>query len=207
MGNSFRSLKLAASLAAMILLPGCFGGPSSVKIPPINPSKAAGAAMSQYDTNSDGLLSGAELEKCPALKKDLKALDQDGDSKVSEDELTARLDGWLKGRAGASMLNCRVTKGGRGLDGALVQMVPEEFLTDMIQPAEGTTDRGGVAQMAMDSSNLPADMKNFRAVQQGYYRVKITHPSTNLPAKYNTESELGLVISFDTGKSMVTFKL
>lgn len=77
----------------------------------------------------------------------------------------------------------------------------------MIQPADGTTSDNGTALLAIDKSNLPADLQNLRGVQQGMYRVEITHPAVAIPAKYNSVTTLGVEVSFETGRNIVTFAL
>ena len=44
---------------------GCTSQPSRVVPPSISPQQAAQAAMAEYDTNGDGVLDSAELEKSP----------------------------------------------------------------------------------------------------------------------------------------------
>ena len=206
--NQYRSrLPVAAALSAAVVLPGCFGGPSAVKVPPIKPQAVADAALEKYDTNGDGFIAGDELAASPALQDAIGNLDKDKDKRLSRQELVDKFDMWVNGGVGASFLTCRVTKGGRPLEGAQVRLVPESFFADVIQPAQGTTSRTGMALMAIDKANLPSDLQNLRAVQQGLYTVEITHPSMDIPAKYNSATTLGLEVSFEKGKSLVNFKL
>ena len=93
------------------------------------------------------------------------------------------------------------------MPGAVVKLVPEEFFNGLIEPAEGTTGSTGIAQVGMDSANLPSDMASYRVVQQGYYKVQITHPSYDIPAEYNTDTKLGVAASFESGGNLVNFKL
>ncbi len=194
-------------LAGVALLPGCFGGPKAVEVPPIQSEPVATAIMSQFDKNGDGRLNQAELAGSPSLLDGMKNLDTDGDQSVSQDELVHRLTTWVEGGIGISFFSCRVTWKGRPLSGAEVQLIPEPYLSDVLQPATGTTGPNGIAKLGIDKSKLPSDMQNFRGVQQGYYRVEITHPTENLPAKYNSASTLGLEVSFDRGRNSVDFKL
>lgn len=190
-----------------VLILGCSRGPTAVKVPPIKPAAAAEAAVLQYDKNGDGLLETSELSSSPALLDAMKHVDKNHDMHLSKEELAERFAMWVNGGVGASFLACRVTQGGRPLQGAHIRLVPEDFFDGAIQPAEGTTGKSGVALLSMDKSNLPADLQNLRAVQQGLYRVEITHQSVQIPAKYNTKSTLGLEVSFETGRNFVTFKL
>jgi len=190
------------------MLLGCFEGPTPVTVPAIQAEEAADAAFSKYDKDGDGLLGEAELSDCPAFMDAMKnGIDKNRDQQLSKEELAERLSTWVEGGVGASFFSCRVTKKGRPLSGANVQLIPEEFLEGVVQPASGTTDRTGRALLAMDSSNLPEDLQNLRAVQQGHYRVKITHPSVDIPREYNTETKLGVEVSFERGRNSVSFKL
>ncbi|MCA9240498.1 MAG: EF-hand domain-containing protein [Planctomycetales bacterium] len=194
--------------AIAVSLAGCSFRPSAVKVPPINAQEAAKAAFSKYDTNGDGLLSNNELTSCPALVDAMKNhIDKDHDKKLSVEELTNRLAMWVDSGVGASYFTCRVMKKGRPLAGAEVTLVPEVYLDGVIQPAVGVTNKTGSALMAIDSANLPSDLQNLRAVQPGHYRVAITHPSVSIPPKYNTESTLGVEVSFESGRNLVTFNL
>ncbi|MCA9269005.1 MAG: hypothetical protein KDA41_11070, partial [Planctomycetales bacterium] len=73
--------------------------------------------------------------------------------------------------------------------------VPEPFLANVIEPATGTTNASGMSAPAIDPSKLPSDMAGVKGVRAGFYRVEITHPTKKLPAKYNTETTLGLEVS------------
>jgi hypothetical protein len=192
---------------ALLAAAGCFGGPTAMKAPPIDPDKTADAALAQYDTNGDRLLGAQELTNCPALRDALHRLDRDKDNQISRDELAARLEMWAKGGIGASTLACRVSKGKRSLAGAQVQLIPEEFFQGVLQPASGTTNKSGIAVLSIDQSNLPSDLQNFRGVQQGFYRVEITHPELEIPPQYNSKTTLGIEVSFETGRNYVEFNI
>lgn len=200
---------LILAVACVAVAVGCSSGPTPVEVPPIEPEKLADAAMETYDQDGDGLLTEAELVACPPLMNALKKpyVDTDKDKSLSRDELLERFSTWANSGIGVSYLSCRVTTRGRPLSGAVVKLIPDPLFTDVISPAEGTTDGRGTALLAMDSANLPDDLRNLRAVQQGLYRVEITHPSVEIPAKYNTATTLGLEVSFDTGGYAVSFDL
>jgi hypothetical protein len=184
---------------------GC--GPSGVEVPPIRPKQAAESVMAKYDTSGDGELSVEEIAVCPSLVDAMDNIDADHNRRLSEQEIEDRFKMWVEGGVGAAFLTCSVTQGGRPLPGAKVRFIPEDFLRDVVQPAEGITNSNGAAKMSIDKANLPSDLQGLRAVQQGLYRVEITHDSIDIPPKYNTESELGLEVSFEKGRSVVRFKL
>lgn len=206
-----RCTKLIVSVVLVtIAVTGCSRGPTAVKVPPIQPEIAAESALSQYDKNGDGELTKDELANCPALLDSLNKsgrVDTNGDQRLSKQELVDRFTTWARGGIGVSYLACRVTIKGRPLNRAEVKLVPETILSDVIQPASGTTRRTGMAVLGIDKANLPSDLQNLRCVQQGLYRVEITHPSIQIPAKYNSNTTLGVEVSFDQGGYMVSFDL
>jgi hypothetical protein len=86
--KSIRILTLALALAAVALPSTSFAGKGN------KAGKGAGKAAAQYDTNQNGMIDGDEVD---ALKKafdadktgPLKALDTDGDGKLSDGEISA----------------------------------------------------------------------------------------------------------------------
>ena len=53
---------------------------------PSDPQQAAEAAMEIYDTNVDGKIADAELDKCHALKSVIARVDANRDGAISQDE-------------------------------------------------------------------------------------------------------------------------
>jgi hypothetical protein len=88
-------------------------------------------------------------------------------------------------------LNCSVYLDGSPLAGATVKFVPEKFLGEEIQTAEGITDQSGTASLSIPTEDLPKELRRVPAMRAGIYRVEITHPTKKIPPKYNTETELG----------------
>ncbi|MCA9269532.1 MAG: hypothetical protein KDA41_13720, partial [Planctomycetales bacterium] len=60
------------------------------------------------------------------------------------------------------------------------------------------TDAQGMAVMAIDQAKLPSHLKGIYGMQSGFYKVEITHPTTKIPAKYNTETVLGHEVAADS---------
>jgi hypothetical protein len=206
---SCRTACVAVLIALLPLTSGCSFGPTKVEVPPIEPEDLATAAMEEFDKNGDGTLDNGELVACPALLDAAKkeAVDKNRDKRLSREELVERFAGWANGGIGVSYLSCRVTKAGKPLPGALVKLRPIDLFADVIYSAEGTTNGRGTATLAMDSSHLPESLQRIKAVQQGLYRVEITHDSVIIPDKYNTATTLGLEVSFDSGGYVVSFDL
>jgi len=76
---------MAAVGAALLVVAGCSGRPSRV-YPDAVASDAPQKAMDLYDTDKDGFIDGAELDKVPGLKAALKQVDTNGDGKIDAEE-------------------------------------------------------------------------------------------------------------------------
>jgi hypothetical protein len=188
-------LGLPAAILAMIFSGGCGAKKGKSYAPELDAAAVAKAAMAQYDTNKDGKISGAELDKAASLKSNLEKIDLDGDKAITADEITARIrlwqtDKWLRCR---SMINCTVYRNNKPLANAEVKLAPEKFLGDKLKAAKGTTTfNGGVTLSIPDLA--PGDPPG---VDPGFYRVEITKSGEKIPAKYNTDTTLGLDSSTD----------
>ncbi len=179
------------ALVLAFIFSGCSGGPQRVKPPKINVNAAARQAIELYDTNHDGKLSAEELEKCPGVLIGIDAYDANHDKFIDEQEFQDHLAHLLKNGTGGTQLGCSVTYQGKPLAGAKVVFEPEAYLGTDIQSAEGETNSYGVAELGIPAEKVPAALKNVKIIQYGTYKVRITHPTIKIPAKYNTDTTLG----------------
>src|SRR4051794_595598 len=140
---------------AVIAFASCRSGPTPVKQPSIDASRAGKLAMEEYDNNGDGVVSGDELEKAPALKAALPRLDTNGDGAVSADEVAARVNAWKEMKTGMTSVGCHVTFNGLPVEGAKVTLEPEKFLGDEIKTAYGTTDQFGATSLSIPKDQRP----------------------------------------------------
>jgi hypothetical protein len=170
---------LAASGAS-----GCSQKSIRISAPEINASSAASSAMQEYDVNRDGKISGAELDRCPALKG---LAGETGGDAVSADTIAGRIGSWQQTKTGRMMVGCVVRHNGQPLAGAVVDFVPEKFLGPKMLPGKGTTDATGGASIST-AVNGPLDRPGL---PPGFYRVEITKPGESIPARYNSETTLG----------------
>jgi len=171
--------------------------PRRLSPPRIDAEAAGRLAIGQYDTDKDGFIAGAELDKAPSLKASMRNLDTNVDKKVSEEEITARIQKWEDDRVGKMSLMVRVTRGGQPLVGATVKFVPGKFLGEEVQIAEGVTDEQGCADLTVPPDpNEP----NIRGVHCGLFRVEISKKAggkETIPARYNTQTIFGQEVSVD----------
>jgi hypothetical protein len=187
-GYSFCQRGIAvACVIALVASAGCRG----VKEYRVDPLAASKAAMEQYDKNGDGVLDMTELKACPALLRELRAYDESKDKKLSADEIGAQIQDMYGQGPGMISLNCTVSLDGAALSGATVRFIPEAFLGPQIKEADGVTSSSGTAAIGISPDELPKELRRHHLMRVGIYRVEITHPSKKIPAKYNTETELG----------------
>jgi hypothetical protein len=178
-------------LSALLVLAGCSRGPARVDAPSVDPESAADKAIELYDSNQDQSLSNEELADCPGILASLSLYDPDGNRRVDRHEIVQRLKELLKNRVGLTQLRSHVTFRGKPLVGATIVFEPEPYLGTEVEAARGTTNSHGSAQMSVSEDILPGHVRTMKLMHYGTYKVRITHPSIKLPAKYNTQTTLG----------------
>jgi hypothetical protein len=190
---------------SVTLVSGCSSGQERVKPPRIDRRSAASQAIELYDTNHDGKLSKEELAKCPGVLISFDGYDTNHDKFIDQEEILDHLTHLLRNGTGATQLACNVSYQGKPLAGAKIVFEPEPYLGTDIQPAEGATNSYGAAELGMPPDKAPAALKNMKLIQYGTFKVRITHPTIGIPAKYNTETTLG----YETipGQPVVSFAL
>jgi hypothetical protein len=185
---SVRSMAVCMLALCFVITVGCSGKPARLLPPPIDALAAGTMAIEMYDTDKDGKISGAELDKCPALKAAMTQIDTTGDKTITAAKITARIKAWQNSKLGRNALSCNVLHNGKPLADADVNFVPEKFLGESMKTASGKTDQNGMAMMSVPTSGERDDPPG---VPPGLYRVEITKAGENIPAKYNTDTTLG----------------
>ena len=192
---------LFAGVLVMFWLAGCHRKPTRAELPELDPAAVAQGAMTAYDTNGDGAVAGEELKMAASITDNpglpVKVMDKNSDGRIDKQEVESRVQKWIDDKAGFLMFHCLVTMDGKPLSGATVKYVPESFMGGTIEPAQGVTDANGTAIIAIAPDDLPSHIKGVSVIRPGFYKIEITHPSTSIPAKYNTETILGQEISKD----------
>lgn len=177
----------------------CSFGPKAVRQPSINAGSAGSKAMEIYDKNSDGVVSGDELERAPSLKAALSRLDTNGDKGVSADEVAERVNAWKAMQSGMTGVHMHITMDGRPLSDAIVTLEPEEFLGGEVKKAFATSTQTGDVSPTIPKEERP-DPTLPGGANFGLYKVRISkmvNGKETIPAKYNTETILGQEISYD----------
>lgn len=176
-------------VAALLLtaMAGC-SGKGRVDMPSLSPQAAGRQALSEYDTNKDGFIDGAELDQCPGLKAALARIDKNGDGRLVADEIAARLVQYQEDKVALTFVIAAVTINGQPLKAAEVTLVPEKFMGSAVKPARGVTDDKGLCTFATDGEELDG-------AHSGVFRVTVSKKDAGgqetLPARYNRSTTLG----------------
>jgi hypothetical protein len=147
---------------------GCDARPDRLEPPDYDPS-AGRAAVTRYDANADGRISGDELAACPALNSARAQLDADRDGAITAEEVDARIRQWRASRVALMPVCCKVQLDGKPVPGARVTFEPEPCLGPAVRAATGTTDEDGLAILS-----IPAEHRadpNLTGVAPGFYSV------------------------------------
>jgi hypothetical protein len=199
------SYRFWVSALLVVAVAGCSRGPARFAAPKVNPASAAAEAIKLYDADGDAMLSEEELRKCPGILARLALYDQDGNKSLDEQEIQQRIAELFKAGVGGTKLNCLVAFKGRPLEGATVVMEPEPYLGGGVQTATGITDGAGSAQLGIPPEFVPEHLRKMKSVHYGTFKVRVTHPTIAIPAKYNVETELGY--ETEPGNPFVKFAL
>jgi hypothetical protein len=180
---------LGASLA-LLTCGGCSRGPGRIKPPSVNPASAAQAAFEQLDKNQDGQINDEELKSAPGLAAAKVAYDADQNGMLAKDEVESGIRRWAEGNSGAIAVPYIVQMDGRPLPNAQVKAIPEPFLGDALKPATGIN-----GYLAVAPEDRPPNAPKLPMMIPGLYRIEITDPLMKIPAKYNSQTTLGLEVS------------
>ena len=184
--------------AAASLFVSCARQPVAVQPAQIDATAAADRLLEAHDTDGNGSLSAEEASACQGLAQHFDRYDTDANGAVSPAEISARIEKWKAAGVGVMRVGCRVTLNDRPLANANVLLEPYPLLGESLQRARGTTNAYGQCSLSVAAEDLPPELQRVRGVQPGLYLVRITHPETSVPAKYNTQTTLGLEVASDT---------
>jgi hypothetical protein len=165
---------------------GC--GESKVPAPPIKPADLARAVMEQCDKNHDNKIDAAEAKQFPGLQAALDTMDPNHQGSLTETQIAARIQQWANGDLRVVTPFLTVTLDGKPLEGATVTLEPEAFMGPDYHSVTAVTGADGSCAVTGDNLKVPG-------VYVGLYRVKITKSGEKLPAKYNTQTTLGLEVA------------
>jgi hypothetical protein len=156
-----------------------------------DPDETAAAAMAEYDKNGDGSLSQEEFNASPGLVVASGRMDADGNGQISEAEVLDYFELYEEADLTLEAVTVTVSLDGAPLEGATVTLVPESILGDSTRPAVGVTDASGQCKPVAAGAKYPG-------AQIGLYRVSVSKDAggrEQVPAKYNSATELGIEVS------------
>jgi hypothetical protein len=172
-----------------IFLSGCLSRESRVPAAKMDPETMTQKCMDLVDADSDGLLTKAELKVTPGLLSALVDLDEDKDKQLSRDEIFKRFELYVTSRVGLQGVDCSVTINGRPLRDAHVDLIPEAYMAEFIEPAAGDVINENTGAVEISThADLPG-------VRPGIYRVEITSPSVDIASKFNKETIYGMEVA------------
>ena len=188
---------------ACALLFGCSGRPARIDTPDYDPAAIAAAALAEHDRNEDGLLDGDERSSAFAYA------DANADGQVTAAEIEARVEKWIASKIGLQSCLVTVTRRGRPLSQADVQFEPESCMAGRISAAQGRTSDRGMAQLRSQELSVDGwpEGRSLPGLRSGFYKVRITHPTEAIPAKYNTDTILGAEIAPETVIAGISFDI
>jgi hypothetical protein len=176
-------------------LAGCHRGPAQIRIPSVNASSAASAALALADKDGDGAISKDESVATPSLKYAFDKYDADKNGRIDASEIESRIESWTAHGAMVMPTGFYVKMDGRPLANAKVVLEPEPFMGGVLPPGEGVVDSTGACGPTVPkellSKAIPAGMFC------GLYQIKITSSEKTIPAKYNERTELGFEVAPD----------
>ena len=146
----------------------------------------ASDTIAQYDADNNGTLSKAE---CKGSGFDFPKWDANSNGNLDKQEIVARLQLYQDNGAGLLEMTCKVLWNNRPLENGIVVFEPEPFLGDSIEAAEGIIDLDGWASPSIPE--VVAEDPVLTGVRPGLYKIRITHPDVEIPAKYNEDTILG----------------
>jgi hypothetical protein len=200
----FHRLASTAACAILATAPGCGSkSPQRVDLPRI-PTNAGQRAVAQFDQQRTGHLSEADLARCPSIKSVADVLDPQHTGTITAEMINERIRGYRERGIARLVAVFKVLHDGRPLTGATVKLVPEEFLGGNMLTGSGTTNYAGEALPGVGS---PGSLEP-PSMPCGFYRVEITKPGESIPARYNTDTTLGVEISslLRPGESSASYK-
>jgi hypothetical protein len=185
---------ILSCIVSLILVGGCSKSPKNFASM-VDPAAAGKAAIEQYDTDYNSRIEGKELEAAGSLKSNLEKIDLNGDKAITADEIADRVSYWQSSKQlwSRTPIRCMVFHNKELLADAEVKLVPEKFLGDKLKAAKGKTSFNGVAILHAENH----DSGDPLGVGPGFYKVEITKAGEAIPAKYNTNTILGIDTSMD----------
>lgn len=179
------------------MLSGCSDKPGRIQQADVDFKLVSEQLFEAYDQDGSQSLDLAEAQKLSAIGVRFNEYDSNADKAITRDEIEERLQTTVFDPRKAFMeVSCVIKNNSRILPGATVKFVPVSFLETWLPPARGESDNRGVVKPSIEAKDFPENAPKLSGfMRPGIYRVEITHPSVQIPAKYNSESILTVEVS------------
>jgi hypothetical protein len=182
----------------LVIAAGCTGAPSAVPPTKVDINGVVADLMVEYDKDKNGALSRAELAAAPPLQECLSMGHRNEKDELTADELKSTFRRVFDPKTAVLSASCSVKRNGQPLSGANVKFVPLPEFKESLPPAIGVTDANGFATIAAAAEDLPSQAPKVALMTPGFYLIEITHPSMQIPEKYNQKTVLGKEVSTET---------
>lgn len=203
-GPATRMVGCSALLAFVSLVVGCGKGKPIASGANIDAAQITSQVFKAFDKNGDQKLSKDELVNCPGLMSSIDRFDQNKDGAISTEECQGKFSELERQGASLVAVTFVVRRNGVPVQGATVKLVPESFMGDQSKTASGVTDQDGSTVPSIPDEDIPSEYRGkIRGAPTGIFRVEVTHPSIPIPAKFNTQTTLGRIISRREHEDMV----
>jgi hypothetical protein len=113
-----------------------------------------------------------------------------------------RIQSWIDSKVARQPLMCTFYDNNGPLVGADIKFVPEPIIADGFKDKDGKTliGTGKTSNYGMAMVTWPTSKGQDGdppGIGPGFYRIEVTKAGANIPAKYNTATELGQEFSSD----------
>jgi hypothetical protein len=204
-------IRAACGLMLLLATLGCGSGPAAIQAVSVDIDEVAEQLMAEFDKDSSGGLSQAEIEAAPPIADRMARFDIDRNGEIILEELTKNLARIFDPESALVGATCVVRRNGQPLSGAEVRFIPLDVLKDVVPAADGVTDSNGAAMISAAREELPDTAPNVPGLMRpGLYLVEVTHKDFKIPDKYNRQTILGKEISGETvfrGNIVVDLKI
>jgi len=172
-------------------LAGCSRFPAAPQLPKVSAKGVSAKALSLYDTNEDGKIEAEEGMKSPALRATWRLIDKDEDGFITSEEVAEHIRSWQKSPSFIVDAMSTFYMNGKPLVGATITLEPADFLGTSYPTVSALTNAKGKAHFSLEDPRYPG-------IYAGIYKVVISKRQDGkelIPAKYNSETELGCEFS------------
>jgi hypothetical protein len=196
--------RLRLTMFLFVGLAGCSaksGAVHEASVPKYDAEAIAKAALAEFDKDGNGAIDSSEARACPALLGAFAGFDANNDKKITADEIKKRVETYAAGPTGSVPATIIVRLDAKPLADATVTFIPEACMGSVLKTATARTNPEGIC------GEFQIDGKAYRGLPAGLYKIQVVKEGANVPARYNTQTTLGIEIFHDTRRGEVMIDL